>query len=298
MKGGKRDNQYSLSLIRYADDFLIIHENLNVIKQCQEIISDWLAEYDLEIKPEKTRITHTLNGINGDRPGFNFLGFNIRQYPVGKYHSGKNGHGKPLGFKTLIKPNDKSIKRHYAQLAEVIRKYNAAPQEALISKLNPIIKGWSNYYKTVCSKETYSKVYNLLHQRLMRWAYRRHPNKNKYWIVNKYWKRVGNDNWVFGVKEGITLIKHAQTAIIRHVKVKGKLSPYDGNRTYWGTRKGKHPELKDSIARLLKKQKGKCNWCKLTFQDEDKIEKDHITPKALGGNTKNNHELRTLNQRF
>lgn len=289
-KGSKDVNKKSLSLIRYADDFVIIHKDLEVIKQCQKIISDWLAEYDLEIKPEKTRIAHTLKTHNGKKPGFDFLGFNIRQYPVGKYHSGKN-HGKLLGFKTIIKPNDESTKRHYAQLAEVIRKHNTAPQEVLISKLNQIIRGWCNYYKTVCSKETYSTIQNLLFKRLQRWGNRRHSNKGKQWVKDKYWETVGNDNWVFGNGKGYILFKHSQTAIERHVKVKGESSPYDGNRTYWGTRKGKHPELKDSIARLLKKQKGKCNWCGLTFHDEDKMEKDHIIPKALGGSWKNNIQL-------
>ena len=255
LKGCKRDNKISLSLIRYADDFLIIHENLEVIKQCQKIINDWLAEYDLEIKPEKTRIAHTLKTYNGEKPGFNFLGFNIRQYPVGKYQSGKNGQGKILGFKTLIKPSDESIKRHYDQLSKNISRYNSAPQNALISKLNPIIRGWCNYYKTVCSKDTYSKMKHLIVFRLTRWAYRRHPNKGKKWVINKYWKTIGNNNWVFGTEEGATLLNHTQTAIIRHTKVKGDNSPYDGNKTYWGTRKGRHPEFTDSVARLLKKQK-------------------------------------------
>jgi RNA-directed DNA polymerase len=67
-------------------------------------------------------------------------------------------------------------------------------------------------------------------------------------------------------------VKHQSTAITRHTKVKGESSPYDGNTIYWGKRKGTHPELKASAARLLKKQKGKCNWCKLTFQDGDLIE--------------------------
>ncbi|MGL4879479.1 MAG: reverse transcriptase domain-containing protein, partial [Waterburya sp.] len=206
-RGTKKQNMNSLSLIRYADDFAILHENLEVIEQCQLIISDWLAEYDLEIKPEKTRIVHTLKEHNDNKPGFNFLGFNIRQYPVGKYQSGKNVNGKKLGFKTLIKPSDESIKRHYDNLAQVIRTHNSAPQSALISKLNPIIRGWCNYYKTVCSKATFSKIEHLIFLRLWRWAVRRHPNKNKAWIVNKYWKTVGGDNWVFGEKSGATLIK-------------------------------------------------------------------------------------------
>ena len=286
----KRDKRKSLSLIRYADDFVILHENLEVVEHCQNIINDWLADYDLELKPEKTRIAHTLKAHNGKKPGFNFLGFNIRQYPVGKYQSGKN-NGKILGFKTLIKPSDESIKRHYAELSEVIRRHNAAPQRALIARLNPIIRGWSNYYKTVCSKQTYSKIYHLVNKRLLQWAFRRHSNKPKHWIVRKYWKTVGGDNWVFGEKEGITLIKHPQTAIKRHTKVRGESSPYNGDKTYWATRKGNHPEVKDSIARLLKKQKGKCNWCNLTFQDGDLIEKDHTIPKAIVGNIKDNLQL-------
>ena len=287
---GKRDKRKSLSLIRYADDFVILHESLEVVEHCQNIINDWLADYDLELKPEKTQIAHTLKTHNGKKPGFNFLGFNIRQYPVGKYQSGKN-NGKILGFKTLIKPSDESIKRHYAELSEVIRRYNAAPQGALIARLNPVIRGWSNYYRTVCSKQTYSKIYHLVTKRLLQWAYRRHSNKPKHWIVRKYWKTVGGDNWVFGEKEGITLIKHPQTAIKRHTKVRGESSPYDGNKTYWATRKGNHPEIKDSIAKLLKKQKGRCQWCGLTFHDGDKIEKDHTIPKAIAGNIKDNLQL-------
>jgi RNA-directed DNA polymerase len=235
-KGKKKENMSSISLIRYADDFAILHEDLEVIEQCQLIISGWLAEYDLEIKPEKTKIVHTLLEHNGNEPGFNFLGFNIKQYPVGKHQCGKNTKGKKLGFKTLIKPSDESIKRHYDDLAQIIRTHNSAPQSALISKLNPIIRGWCNYYKTVCSKETFSKIGNLIFIRLMRWGTRRHPNKNKNWIVNKYWKTIGGDNWVFGEKEGATrtskgtevssapvssLIKHQSTAITRHTKVIG-----------------------------------------------------------------------------
>ena len=289
--GGKRDNQASLSLIRYADDFVIIHEKLEVIKQCQKIISDWLAEYDLELKPEKTRIAHTLKNHNGEKPGFNFLGFNIRQYPVGKYQSAKNSQGNSLGFKTIIKPSKESVKRHYAQLAEIIRKHKSAPQTALISKLNPRIRGWSNYYRTVCSKQTYNKVYHILFKRLLKWAFRRHPNKPKNWVIKKYWKKVGNDNWVFGENEGLTLFKHPKTAIKRHIKVKGSSSPYDGNKIYWGKRMGTHPELNNSVAQLLKKQKGKCNWCNLNFQDGDLIEKDHIIAKSIVGNIKNNLQL-------
>ncbi len=48
---------------------------------------------------------------------------------------------------------------------------------------------------------------------------------------------------------------HSETKIIRHIKVKDNASPYDGNSNYWASRMGKHPEVKSSVARLLKKQK-------------------------------------------
>ncbi|MEM8672835.1 MAG: reverse transcriptase domain-containing protein [Cyanobacteria bacterium P01_G01_bin.67] len=97
-KGTKREKQLSLSLIRYAHDFVIIHEDLNVIKTCPGIISNWLSHIGFELSQEKTKITHTVNEHEGQKPGFDFLGFNIRQYPVGKYQSGKNTRGEKLGL--------------------------------------------------------------------------------------------------------------------------------------------------------------------------------------------------------
>ncbi len=103
----------------------------------------------------------------------------------------------------------------------------------------------------------------------------------------KYWTTVGNDNWVFGCKykeNTFELIKHPQTSITRHTKVKSECSPYDGNTIYWAKRMKKHPELKDSVAKMLHKQDGKCNWCGLPFQEDDVIEDDHIIARKAGGN--------------
>ena len=278
------------SLIRYADDLIIIHEKLEIVQKCQQIIKEWLSKFDLELKPSKTRIIHTLHEHEGQKPGFDFLGFNVRQFAVSKYQSGKNTKGEKLGFKTLIRPSNNSQKNHYEKLAHIIKTHNSAPQSALIYKLNPIIRGWSSYYKTVVSNKTYSKMDRLLYMRLRRWADRRHPNKNKHWVTKRSWKTMGLDNWVFGDKEN-TLLKHSKTQVTRYIKVKGNKSPYDGDTIYWSTRMGKHPELKSSIAKLLKKQKGKCNWCNLTFLEEELIETDHITPKSIGGNQKDNTQL-------
>ena len=79
------------------------------------------------------------------------------------------------------------------------------------------------------------------------------------------------------------LLKHYETEIKRHIKVKGNASPYDGNLIYWSSRMGKHPEMPKTRATLLKRQNGKCAHCNLFFREGDVIELDHITPKSKGG---------------
>jgi len=239
----------------------------------------------LELKPSKTRLCHTLENYGDTEPGFNFLGFNVRQYPVGKYQSGKSGHGESLGFKTLITPSKEKMKVHYDRVASIIESHKSAPQVALIGHLNPVIRGWANYYSAGVSKEAYSEQDNLMYLKLRAWAKRRHPCKSGAWVANKYWHTIGGDNWAFATQgeNPMKLARHDATPIVRHVKVKGDASPYDGNLVYWSTRMGKHPEATKRVATLLKSQKGKCAHCGLFFKDGDIWEVDHIVPKSDGG---------------
>ncbi|MBE8969337.1 group II intron reverse transcriptase/maturase [Nostocales cyanobacterium LEGE 12452] len=289
LKGDKRANQSSLSLIRYADDFVILHENITVVQRCKEIISEWLQGMGLELKPSKTRLAHTLIQYEQEKPGFDFLGFTIQQFPKGKYYSKQ-------GFKTIITPSKQKQKVHYEQIASTIEAHKAAPQAALISRLNPIIRGWANYYATVVSKVAYSDIDNLTYQKLSAWAKRRHPKKNGEWVSKRYWQPIGGDNWVFATrKEGFTplrLLDHADTQIVRHAKVKGESSPYDGNLVYWSSRMGKNPEMPSKVSKLLKKQEGKCTHCGLFFRENDVMEVDHRIPKSQGG--KDSYDNRQL----
>jgi RNA-directed DNA polymerase len=100
---GKKSQKIIPTVIRYADDFVVLDEDLEVIQQAQELITQWLQGMGLELKPSKTTITHTLQEIQGG-VGFDFLGWAVRQFPVGKTHSGTNRYGTPLGFKTIIQP--------------------------------------------------------------------------------------------------------------------------------------------------------------------------------------------------
>jgi RNA-directed DNA polymerase len=143
------------ALIRYADDLVILHHDLDSLEQARQETEQWLADMGLRLKPSKTHITHTLNEYEG-KVGFDFLGFTIRQYPVAQYHT-RTYRDQP-GFKTLIRPSNKAIKRHLYHLKQIIRQYRGHSQAALIGKLNPIIRGWANYYKTCAAKETFNDL--------------------------------------------------------------------------------------------------------------------------------------------
>ena len=281
----KRDKRKSVNIIRYADDFLILHEDINILNKCMEVTKEWLKNMGLELKPSKTRIAHTVNCYKKEQPGFDFLGFNIRQHKTGKYTCGKSRKGL-LGFKTLITPSKEAQKRHYRKLTEIIDKNKGQSQITLISKLNPLIRGWCNYYSTVVSQKVFNRLTHLLVWKLLKWGIKRHRNKGIKWVKTKYFQSIGDRNWVFAAKVGNNysrLIAHPDTKIKRHIKVKGKASPYDGNLIYWSTRLGRNPEMPVRTASLLKKQKGKCNQCGLTFREEDVMETDHIIPTAAGG---------------
>ena len=258
-------------LVRYADDLVVLHKDLSVVQASQQFLSEWLNEMGLELKPSKTRITHTLVPYEG-QVGFDFLGYEVRQYPVGKTHSKQ-------GFKTIIKPSKEAQARHFHRIREVIKAHKAASQVALIDRLNPIIRGWANYYSNACSKATYSLMDALVYQKLRAWARRRHPHKSQHWIARKYWLVGTSEGWVFASRNdqnSMRLFKHDQTPIKRHVKVQGKRSPYDGDWVYWSRRMGHHPTVTMRVARLLKKQAGQCAHCGLYFFPDDLMEIHHM----------------------
>ncbi len=261
--------------VRYADDFVLFHSSLEELQKATDRVTHWLEEMGLSLSSKKTRITHTLIPYQG-QVGFDFLGVTVRQFPVGQTHTGKDRHGKPLGFKTIIKPSKEAIKRHVLVIRERLAKLRSASQPQVIKVLNPIIWGWAAYYRTVVSSQTFGRCDAILWHQLWQWAKRRHSNKGSHWIVQRYWHRVDQRTWVFSTPEKAELRSHSKTKIQRHIKVKGTASPYDGNLLYWSQRLKTHPLMHETKARLLQKQGGKCRWCELHFTTEDILEVDHL----------------------
>jgi RNA-directed DNA polymerase len=176
------------------------------------IVETFLCERGLHLSEEKTKITHITEG-------FNFLGCNIRKY----------------NSKLIIKPSKESTKRFLNEIRCLIKKNKSVSTENLICLLNPKIRGWANYYKYVCSKETFRYIGCQLFKALWRWSTRRHPNKGRRWVKAKYFRADGNRNWVFttkikdkhGNKANLDLVDINQVKIKRHVKIRAEATLYN-----------------------------------------------------------------------
>ena len=233
-------------LVRYADDFIVACHSQRQAEQVRARLAEWLAIRGLAFNEDKTSITHV------DR-GFDFLGFNIRRYPNGKL---------------LIKPSTAAIQRIRTRLREVFQTMRGATTFALIQTLNPIISGWAAYYRTAVSSAVFSALDDYVWKLAYKWAIRRHRNKTKWWIADRYFGRFHphgkGGRWVLGDRDsGVYLNKFSWTKIVRHQLVIGGSSPDDpALADYWARRRSKHrPPLGQFALFQLQRQHGRCPLC-------------------------------------
>ena len=218
--GGSKQESEPPILIRYMDNFVILHQKKEVIVKCQTLIRQWLKKKGFRLSSETTRISNTLYDLEIDgkqeKAGFDFIGFNIRQYPRGKHHSPKNGLGECLPYQTLIKPSQKSIQAHYQEIVKVVNNYKHAPQRELIRQLNPIIQQWSDYYSRVSSYGVFSKLDQMIASKLRAWIKTRTGGTGKT-EMSLYFRDGVNASKTFQTKEGYYLVTHRQVGRKKYV---------------------------------------------------------------------------------
>ena len=232
-------------VIRYADDLLAFCHSGRETEQVKARLAGWLAPRGLVFNEDKSRIAHL------DEEGVDFLGFTVRRH-----------HGK-----LLITPSKTAVKRIRARLSAEMKALRGANAEAVLQRLNPIIRGWSAYYRIVVSSKTFDALDDHMWKLTYKWAKFRHPHKPKRWVVRRYFGRFHKsrrDRWVFGDRDtGAYLLKFAWTKIVRHTMVKGWASPDDpALADYWDWRRGrKQPVLDRARWRALIAQHGRCPLC-------------------------------------
>ena len=149
--------------------------------------------------------------------------------------------------------------------------------------LNPMIRGWSHDFSTVCSQETFAQMDEAWRQQLRAWIRVRHPNKHRKWGQQRYWRRDDGRLHFTPRGSGRRLAFHVERPIRRHAKVQARRSPYDGDEVYWSTRRGHYPGVSTRVSTWLKRQAGKCRHCGGYLKADDVLEVEHIIPRAVGG---------------
>lgn len=233
-------------VIRYADDLVALCHSREHALEVKARLAEWLAPRGLTFNEDKTQVVSVDDG-------FDFLGFNVRRY-----------HGK-----LLIKPSAAAVKRMRERLRAEMLALRGANALAVPRKINPIVRGWSAYYRTVVSSATFAALDDYMWKLTYRWATYSHRNKPKSWIIARYFGQFDlarQDRWVFGDHaSGTYLQKFSWTRIVRHQMVRGTSSPDDPALDgYWTERRGKGPPppIGRADLRLLKMQDGRCPICK------------------------------------
>ena len=270
----KRKGEYwtikgNRALVRYADDFVIFTETKADALAAKQDISGWLQERGLTLSEEKTKVRHLIEG-------FDFLGFNIRHYPVSNTKTGK---------KLLITPSKKSVEKFHDRLRQEWKALVGHSAGKVIRKLTPMVRGWTNYFRHGVSQKRFAKIDDLMFQRTVRWCRYTHPLKPWKWLTRTYFRTIRGNKWVFGAGNS-HLSKANWTPIIRHVGVRFDASPDDGTlKGYWEWRDRKKAELlhNQKLRMLARQQYGKCSHCHDSLHNGEELHLHHQVPKSRGG---------------
>lgn len=204
------------AVVRDADDFVCCCESKEEAEKAVALLTEWLKESGLTLSPEKTKIVHLTEGCR-------FLGCNMKHYEAPQTAKTQ--------WKLLIKPRSASVQKIRNTLREEWQALHGQNVSAAIRRLNPIVRGWANDFRTGVAREVFHSRDRWMFVRATRYVRRTHPKKPRDWLDAKYWGKLNlerSDTWVFGDKHsGMHLVKFGWFSIERHSLVKGHASPDD-----------------------------------------------------------------------
>ena len=254
-----------INYVRYADDFIITGISKELLEdEVKPLVEAFLDERGLRLAPEKTRVVHITEG-------FDFLGWNVRKFD------------KML----LVTPSQKNRKAFYRKIAETLRELRTARQAEVIRRLNPIIRGWGNYHRSQMASRAFGKMDHQIFLALWRWAKRRHPNKGKRWIRNRYFRSGKTRNWIFADgREVLTCLSGIK--VRRHVKIKADANPFDPSCEQYFEDRLKRTMSASLMGRrklywLWQQQDGLCPACRQAITKTTGWHVHHRVWKSQGG---------------
>lgn len=271
--------------IRYADDFVVFCNSESEALRAKDLLAKWLSERGMEFASDKTNIRHIQNG-------FDFLGWNFRLFTNLKGKGKKKNKwmrakGKQVA---LVKPSHKSIMSIKYKMKELWRRYIGKEAWILISKLNPILRGWAEYHKYANSNKTFRSIDNFSYLQEVRYIKRKHGRKSWKWLKNRYFTVVNarhtrktgivketKRSWTF--KDGdFSLIQLRTFQLMNYSSIAYGRNPYNpADKEYFLNRKLRATLAKNSLKeKLFQRQGGFCPVCTGHLVASDWAEPLHV----------------------
>jgi RNA-directed DNA polymerase len=157
-------------LVRYADDFVVVCSTAARARQAQRRAATVLADFGLSLSPEKTRIVELTRG----KQGFDFLGFHMRKVESWKWR------GK---FYLQRWPSARAMNSIRSKIrALTTRRYTEMPIASVVDRLNPVLRGWGNYFRAGNSARKFNQIDSYVHERLAILACNKHGLSGRAWV--------------------------------------------------------------------------------------------------------------------
>ena len=160
-----------MRLVRYADDFVImIRGTREHAEALWDEVGEVLAPMGLRLSEEKTRVCHI-------DEGFDFLGWAIQR----RDQPSRAGHKAVYTF-----ASKKSLASIIAKIRLLTRREKHRTLADLLRRLNPVLRGWCNYFRHGVSKRTFGYIDNYAFWRVFWWLRKRHLGLNAHTVARRY----------------------------------------------------------------------------------------------------------------
>jgi RNA-directed DNA polymerase len=188
----RRHGLANYRLVRYADDFLVMVSGTRAqAETLREEVAAVLAPIGLRLSEAKTRIAHI-------DEGFDFLGFRIQRQT-------KRGTDKRYVY---TYPSKKALASIKAKVRALSRGNTNQPLAVLLHQLNPVLRGWTNYFRHGVSSATFDYLDHFVWVRVIRWLRHKHNHVSWKQLRRRYlpgWRPTDGPTTMFRAGEVATV---------------------------------------------------------------------------------------------
>jgi group II intron reverse transcriptase/maturase len=204
-------------LVRYADDFVIVCKNREAVEEAERRVRIIFERLKLELHPEKTRRVELTEG----QEGFEFLGCHLHKRMSGRLFE-KTGN---RWYYLSRWPSVRSMKRVRARIHELTdrRWFGEKDVRVIIARLNPVLRGWGNYFRTGNASHKFNQVDTYAFRRLHQFMVKRRgrnlrAGQAKSWTPHWFWDH--------GLHRMLGTVRYPKLC---KLPVKTPVKPYAGN---------------------------------------------------------------------